>query len=80
MENQDLINISLGLLTTILGWVGRELWGAVKELKNDLTKLREDLPKDYVSRTDFRDDINEIKSMLQRVFDRLENKVDRDYR
>lgn len=80
MENQDLINISLGLLTTILGWVGRELWEAVKELKNDLTKLREDLPKDYVSRTDFRDDINEIKSMLQRVFDRLENKVDRDYR
>lgn len=80
MENQDLINMSLALLTAILGWVGRELWGAVKELKNDLAKLREDLPKDYVNRTDFRDDINEIKSMLQRVFDRLENKVDRDYR
>lgn len=72
--------MTLGLLSMILGWFGRELWGATKELKADLTKLREDLPREYVSRSDFRDDINEIKTMLQRVFDKLDNKVDRDYR
>ena len=77
MDNQHLINALLGGGFTILGWFARELWAAVKELKSDLAKLREDLPKEYVARDDYREDIRDIKSMLAKIFEKLEQKADR---
>ena len=67
----------LGIGMTVVGWFARELWAAVKELKVDLAKLREDLPKDYVSRDDYKDDIRDIKGMLAKIFEKLENKADK---
>jgi len=77
MENQQVINMFLGIGMTVVGWFARELWAAVKELKADLAKLREDLPKDYVSRDDYKDDIRDIKGMLAKIFEKLENKADK---
>ena len=77
MESQQVINVFLGIGMTVVGWFARELWAAVKELKVDLAKLREDLPKDYVSRDDYKDDIRDIKSMLAKIFEKLENKADK---
>ena len=77
MESQQVINMFLGVGMTVVGWFARELWAAVKELKADLAKLREDLPKDYVSRDDYKDDIRDIKGMLAKIFEKLENKADK---
>ena len=77
MENQHLINGLLGGGFTVLGWFARELWAAVKELKVDLASLREDLPREYVIRTDYREDIRDIKAMLAKIFEKLEAKADR---
>ena len=77
MEPQNLIDTILGVGLTVLGWFARELWSAVKELKSDLSKLREDLPKTYIARDDYRQDMNEIKSMLGKIFDKLDNKQDK---
>jgi hypothetical protein len=77
MENQHLINALFGGGFTILGWFARELWSAVKELKVDLASLREDLPKEYVAKDDYREDIRDIKAMLAKIFEKLENKADK---
>lgn len=77
MDNQHLINALVGIGMSVLGWFARELWSAVKELKSDLAKLREDLPKDYVIRSDYREDIRDIKAMLAKIFEKLENKADK---
>ena len=77
MENQHLINALLAGGFTVLGWFARELWAVVKELKVDLAKLREDLPREYVIRTDYREDIRDIKAMLAKIFEKLEAKADR---
>ena len=77
MENQQVINVFLGIGMTVVGWFARELWAAVKELKVDLAKLREDLPKEYLAKDDYKEDIREIKSMLAKIFEKLENKADK---
>ena len=77
MNQQDLINLAFGAAASVLGWFARELWAAVKELKADLAKLREELPRTYVVRDDYKDDIREIKEMLTKLFDRLDNKADK---
>jgi hypothetical protein len=77
MNSQDLLNIAFGVASSVLGWFAREMWAAVKELKSDLAKLREELPRNYVIRDDYKDDIREIKEMLTKLFDRLDNKADK---
>lgn len=77
MDSQNLLNIAFGVASSVLGWFAREMWAAVKELKADLAKLREELPRTYVVRDDYKDDIREIKEMLTKLFDRLDGKADK---
>jgi cell fate (sporulation/competence/biofilm development) regulator YmcA (YheA/YmcA/DUF963 family) len=71
--DQQTINIIIGACLTVAGWFARELWTAVQELKDDLGKL----PLTYVTRQDYKDDMREVKEMLGKIFDRLENKADK---
>ena len=71
--DQQTINIIIGACLTVAGWFARELWTAVQELKTDLAKL----PLVYVTRSDYKDDTREVKEMLGKIFDRLENKADK---
>ena len=80
MDTQTILNGIFAMASGVLGWFLNEMWTATKELKNDLTKLSNDLPKEYVSKADFRDDLHDIKNMIQKIFDKLDSKVDRDYR
>jgi cell fate (sporulation/competence/biofilm development) regulator YmcA (YheA/YmcA/DUF963 family) len=73
MMDQQTINLILGACMGVAGWFARELWTAVQELKNDLSKL----PTIYVARLDYKDDMREIKDMLAKIFDRLDNKADK---
>ena len=75
--DQSIINFILMGISTVLGWFARELWAAVKDLKVDLAKLREELPKHYIAKDDYRDDMKDIKDMLSKIFDKLENKADK---
>ena len=77
MDIQQLLNVGLSVAMAVIGWFARELWSAVKELKADLSKLREDLPKTYIGRDDYRQDMTEIKSMLSKIFDKLDLKQDK---
>ncbi len=77
MDSQTLINIVLALVSSVTGWFARELWTAVKDLKTDLSKLREELPKTYIVKDDYREDMKDIKEMLSKIFDELKQKVDK---
>lgn len=74
---QNVINIIGGGILTVLGWFAREVWTAVQELKRDLSTLRETLPHSYITRNDYREDIRELKEMLDKIFDRLDGKADK---
>jgi hypothetical protein len=77
MDNQQFINLALCGIMTVIGWFARELWSAVKELKADLSKMREDLPKVYLAKDDYKSDLKEIRDMLGKIFDKLDGKQDK---
>ncbi len=75
--DQSLINAILGAISGALGWFARELWSALKELKNDLALLRESIPKEYIRREDFSEFKRDLMSALERIENKLDNKQDR---
>lgn len=72
MDYQPLINYGLSASLAVAGWLARELWGAVRELRTDMSKLRETLPVNFVLKDDYRRDIYEIKTMLTKLVDRVD--------
>ena len=77
MESQILINAALALVASVTGWFAREMWSAVKELRADMSKLKEDFPAKYVAKDDYKSDVRDIKTMLSKIFDKLDTKVDK---
>lgn len=84
MYFQEVVNIVLGIISASLGWFARELWTAVKDLKDDLAALKADLPIAYVRKDDFKSLQHEIhdfrKEMiryLEKIGDALNQKADK---
>jgi len=74
---QTWINIIATIAIGVGGWFGRSLWDAVDKLKNDLHQLEVDLPNNYIQRDQFSEGMKEIKEMLIRISDKLDNKADK---
>ena len=75
--SQDLFNYIAGTLLAILGWVGKTLWDAVQNLKEDIKDIEVDLPSTYVKKTELDSRLQKIETMLDKIFDKLESKVDK---
>ena len=72
---QTLLNWLFGSVMAVLGWFGKTLWDAVQELKNDMKDIEVNLPKDYVSKEDYKSDIKDIKDMLKELYDMHRNRT-----
>jgi hypothetical protein len=80
MDLQQVFNIFIPIVCGVLGWFCRELWTAVQELKQDLSKLREELPTHYVTKDDFNDRFYEVLKSLHRLEDKLDRVVELETR
>jgi hypothetical protein len=78
MDMQSIINLSVATGFAVVGWLAREMWGAVKELRRDLHDLEVNLPKEYAQRVDLDKRMEHIEQMFQRIYDKLENKADKN--
>jgi hypothetical protein len=81
LDTQSIINTGAGVVLAACGWVARELWDAIKGLREDLHRIETDLPAIYVRKQDYTEDMREIKEICNKIFDKIEflqmKKVDR---
>jgi hypothetical protein len=61
----------------VAGWFMRMLWTASQTLKDDLANLRVEMPKEYIRRDDYREDVGRIYELLEKIYDKLEKKADK---
>lgn len=87
-EWQWLLNIGIGIVLTVLGWFARQLWDSVQKLKDDLNNLEVQLPNVYLKQNDFKyhidhaekaqaDRFNQIMAAINKLYDKLDSKVDK---
>ena len=72
MDTQSLINVFGGIVLAVGGWLARELWGAVKELRSDLRQLEIDLPSNYIRKDEFQEGIKELKDICRQIFEKVD--------
>ena len=77
MENQSLFNIVVVAVLGCVGWFARQLWDAIRSLKNDLKEIEVDLPTQYVRKVDIESRFDKLESILEKIFDRLDRKADK---
>jgi hypothetical protein len=77
MDFQTVINLCAGTAVAVFGWFARELWVAVKDLKEDIHKIEVELPSHYLRKDEFAEGMKEIKEMLGKIFDKLDEKADK---
>jgi len=75
--DQNLINLLIGVLGAIVGWVLKVIWEAIQELQDDMKEIEKELHTEYISKNDFHVALDEIKDMFKRIFDKLDNKADK---
>lgn len=74
---QSFINWLFTAVGTVIGWILKIIWDAITDLKKDMKDLNKEVHEDFVRKDDYRVDIAEVKQMLARIFDKLDNKVDK---
>jgi len=73
MDGQSLFNLVLGVAAFFGGWTLNNITRMLNRIDEDIREI----PHIYVSKDDYKSDISDIKGMLSKIFDRLENKADK---
>ena len=73
MEPQFLINILFAAAGAAFGWILNNISRSIIRIEDRIAEM----PMMYVNREDYREDIHDVKGMLSKIFDRLENKADK---
>ena len=74
---QQLFYIAVPIGAAGFGWFAREIWSAVKDLKNDIVSLERELPNLYVRRDDFKEFREELMAAVLRIEVKLDGKMDK---
>jgi len=73
MDYQVLFNIAVAVAGFFGGWTLNRIYQAIDRLDGDVRSM----PLNYVTRDDYRADLRDVKEMLGKIFDKLDNKVDK---
>ena len=70
-QGQVLFNVLVGVAGMFGGWILNNISRSIERLDKDVRAM----PLTYVTRVDYRADIDEIKAMLMRINDKLDDKA-----
>lgn len=78
MTMGEILQVLFSVGLAAMGWFARVLWGAVSELKDDLAKLKQDLPVYYVRKDDFKEFRQSVIDCLHRIEELVSKKQDKN--
>lgn len=84
MESQDLINVALGAISFLGGWVVKNLQDSMKSLQDADERLATKVQAievlvagQYIKREDFDKTVSALFTKLDRIEEKIDRKVDR---
>lgn len=72
-----MFNLAIGILGVITGAFLTVLWNMIRDMRQQHEELRKDVNSNYVRRDDYRDDLKDLKEMLNMILVKLDKKADK---
>jgi len=73
MDNQQIFNGIVSIAGFLAVYVINTTTRQIQKLEDKINEL----PKEYVAKDDYRNDIAEVKDILKQIFNKLDNKADK---
>lgn len=64
---EEILKWGAYILTAVIGWFVKTLWDAQAKLREDMKELEINLPKEYVSKTDFKELYTQLMIKLDKI-------------
>jgi hypothetical protein len=77
VDNQQLFNFVVSIAGFLAVFVFYQVMQRLQKLEDTLATVEKQLPHDYVTKDDYREDIKEVKDILRQIFDKLDAKQDK---
>lgn len=77
MDLQSIFNFAGGIITGFFGWVIKEMYALIKTQERELSQFKQDVPKEYVAKNDFKDTMREVREMFSHIMNKLDDKQDK---
>jgi predicted nucleic acid-binding Zn-ribbon protein len=68
MEITQVFMFGLGLIVMMLGYYLSQVSSDIKELEHNMTSCQAELPRVYVLKEDYKDEIQEVKARLEDIY------------
>jgi hypothetical protein len=76
MEPQIAFNWIVGVAGTLGGWTLKVIWDSIQSLRSDVKNLDTKMHEDFVRRDDFKDAVKDIKSDMEKGFNKIDGTLD----
>ena len=73
MDNQQIFNAVVSIAGFLAVYVFNNTTRQIQKLEDKINEL----PKEYVAKDDYRNDIAEVKDILKQIFNKLDAKADK---
>lgn len=73
MSWQDAFNIAFAILMALGSAIGVMLWNMIRSTQNEVR----DFITQYVRKDDYRSDVQELRTLIYKVLERLDHKADK---
>ena len=72
------INLGFTFAGATIGWFLRMMWRSVQDIQSEIGALKVHLASNYVHKNDLTKMFEKLEHSLERIFDRLDGKADKE--
>lgn len=77
MDMQGIINLAGLIVVGVIGFLYKDNAYKLRNLEDKIHRSEVDMPTNYVRKDELSSHLNRIESMLNKIFERLEQKADK---
>jgi len=77
VDFQFIANLAAIVVFGVIGYFYRQLVSDIQKLSSTINDMKVDMPTSYVRKDELSVHLNRIENMLNKIFDKLDNKVDK---
>ena len=79
MDGTHIVDWLVGIVLSVLGFFLRKLHGDITKNTDAIVAVNQRVSDNFVHKVDYKDDLRDVKEMLNRIFERLDSKVDKGH-